>query len=129
MNNDNTKVDKNCFVKCQEGHRAFKVPGEKHTYFCSDCELKFTSDVKPYYAAQFDKKPKKPGKKRGPKPKVKSNLKKKLSAGPELLAGPKLKAVHSCNLCFHRTVCYLIKKLPKNERAMCICTYFYLDNI
>jgi len=34
------------YVLCSEGHKAFRVPGEKF-YYCSECELKFTSEDKP----------------------------------------------------------------------------------
>ena len=73
----NVKTSKKCFIKCDCGCRAFKVPGENNTYWCPDCETKTTSDAKPQYVSWYDKKTKGPKKKPGPKPKVKSNLKKK----------------------------------------------------
>jgi len=34
------------YVLCSEGHKAFRIPGEKY-YYCSECQLKFTSEDKP----------------------------------------------------------------------------------
>lgn len=34
------------YVLCSEGHKSYRIPGEKY-YYCSDCEMKFESDDKP----------------------------------------------------------------------------------
>lgn len=98
------------FIKCDKGHRAQKVPGEKDTYFCSECELKITSDSKPHYPSQYE------DKKKNPRPK-----KPKYIAPKDMGLNLTLFAAYSCKTCFHTNVCALILKNSDVDKKTVLC--------
>ena len=122
MPNDDLKLSKKCFVKCGKGHRAYKVPGEKHTYYCSDCELQVTSDAKPYYVAQFEGKKKKGPKKKPGKKQKKVSEKLNRSYNKVAIEDVDFVLINTCETCFHKVVCFIVRDIPEDKISKSVCT-------
>lgn len=119
------RLSKKCFIKCKEGHRAYKIPGEKHSFWCPDCEVKITSDAKPYYTSQFDKK-RKGNKKKCRSSSVNNGITKgKHKSKSKSNIDFDLIEAHACITCFHKDCCFRIKDLTDDELARVCCSRYY----
>lgn len=104
------------YVLCGKGHKSYRIPGEDG-YYCSECELNFTSDDEPKIDSgeriadvkpneeepkEEEPMPEKKKKMRGRKPGSKNRVKGGVQEGK---AG-------QCESCAHKKVCGITPKCP-----------------
>lgn len=103
------------YVLCEKGHKAKKVPGEKKSFFCSECELKFTSDDPIRYPSSYEKKSGGGSGKKGCKPKTILNSKENIRLRNCITSDVKLVSVDTCMSCMYKHMCFLVKENPKAD--------------
>lgn len=117
------------YVLCEKGHKAKKVPGEFKTYFCSECELKFTSNDPIRYPSSYKKKSAGPSSKKWKSPKtVLKSLSKKTSPKYNVKKS-ELFPSKSCYTCLHNDICArTVNKQPDKLKESC-CRWHVLGSI
>lgn len=96
------------YVLCEKGHKAKKVPGENKTFFCSECELKFTSNDPIRYPSSYEKKSAGPSGKKWKSPEIVLKSLTKKSSSNIQITNIKLCPIKSCFTCLHKSICIII---------------------